>query len=89
MTNKVYFHNRGYLEKITELYAFVSSGEDGEGIIGQSMMIAGGIMMMPFVGADKARMESLKPLAKKIAKEGKKKVKLIRLVQREEIEVYE
>ena len=77
------------LEKITELYAFVSVDKDGEGIVGQSMMTPGGMMMMPFVCVDKARMESLKPLAKQIAKESKKKIKLIRLIQREQLEIYE
>ena len=91
MTNRVYIDDKGYgyLKKITELYAFVSSDKNGEGIVGQSMMTPSGMMMMPFVCADKARMESLKPLAKQIAEESKKKIKLIRLIQREELETYE
>lgn len=85
---RVYLDARNYLEKITELWAFVSSDKDGEGIVGQTMNIAGESTFMPFVCSDKARMESLKPFAKRIAKESGKKVKLIRLSVREEIEEY-
>ena len=76
------------LEKITEVYCFVSSCEDGEGIIGQTIKLPDIYYptFVPFVWADKARMESLKPLAKNIARESGKKVKLIKLTQREEIE---
>lgn len=73
-----------YLDKITELYAFVSKDEGGEGLIG--MIING--TFIPFVCADKKRIESLKPHAKNIAKESGKKVKLIKLTCREEIEGY-
>lgn len=80
---------RNYLEKITELYAFVSSSKDGEGVIAKSMENPDGTSrMMPFVCADKARMESLKPLAIKIAQMQKMNVKLIKLTQREVIEEY-
>ncbi len=75
-----------YLEKITEVYCFVSVDEGGEGIIGQTMNIQGKEIFMPFVCADKNRMESLKPLAKQIAVLGNKKVKLIKLTSREEME---
>jgi hypothetical protein len=78
-----------YLEKITEMYAFVSVDEGGEGIIGQTMDIMGKNVFMPFVCADKARMESLKPLAINIGKLGRKKIKLIKLSARKEIEEYE
>lgn len=78
-----------YLEKITEVYAFVSVDEGGEGIIGQTIEMPGkGEVFMPFVCADKARMESLKPIAKHVSRIGKKKVKLIRLSVREELEEY-
>lgn len=79
-----------YLEKITEVYVFASVDEGGEGIIGMTMEIEPGReTFMPFVCADKARMESIKPMAKDIAKANGKTVKLIRLSVREEIEVYE
>ena len=77
-----------YLEKITELYAFVSVDEGGEGVICQQIEMPNGKTFMPFVCADKDRMESLKPLAIKIGKLGNRKVKLIKLSAREEIEEY-
>jgi hypothetical protein len=85
---RVYLDDRNYLEKITELWIFASSDKDGEGIIGETFNVMGQATFMPFVCADKARMESLKPLAKRIAKESGKKVKLVRLSVREEIEEY-
>lgn len=64
---KIKYHKpKNTLEKITEVYCFVSVDESGEGIIGQSIEDPNGqIMMIPFVCSDKARMESLKPFAKK------------------------
>ena len=77
-----------YLEKITEIYVFASVDTGGEGIIGQTVHMGGRDVFMPFVCADKARMEDLKPLAKEIARNAKRKVKLIRLSVREELEEY-
>lgn len=77
-----------YLEQITEMYAFVSKDEGGEGLVGMTMPIGGQATFMPFVCADKDRMESLKPMAMKMAKLGNKKIKLIRLTVREELEEY-
>lgn len=77
-----------YLKEISELYAFVSVDEGGEGVIGQTVTMCGREVFMPFVCADKERMESLKPMAQRIAEFGKKKVKLIRLTNREELEEY-
>jgi hypothetical protein len=85
---KVYLNHKNELLKIEEVYIFASSDKDGEGILGQTIEMMGKPIFMPFVCADKKRMESLKPLAKKIAKESGKKVKLIRLSVREEIEEY-
>jgi hypothetical protein len=85
---KVYLNHPNDIERIDQLYAFVSSDEKGEGIVGQTVQLMGETVFMPFVCADEKRMESLKPLAKKIAKESGKKIKLIRLSIREEIEEY-
>jgi hypothetical protein len=86
--SKVYLNHPNHLKKIDEVFLFISSDDDGEGIIGQSFQMMEQTVFMPFVCADKARMEFLKPLAKKIAKESNKKIKLIRLSVREEIEEY-
>lgn len=75
-----------YLEKITEMYVFVSVDEGGEGVVGMTMPINGRETFMPFVCADKARMESLKPIAKKISQESGKTIKLIKLTNRKDIE---
>ena len=77
--------------KVQEVYVFISEAEDGdEGIIAQIIDMVGVEMpvYMPFVAADKKRLQQLKPMAQKIAKESGKKVKVIRLSVREEIEVY-
>lgn len=78
-----------YLEKITEMYAFVSVDEGGEGVVGMTMPINGRETFMPFVCADKARMESLKPIAIKIAKESNKTIRLIKLDNRKVLETIE
>lgn len=77
-----------YLEKITEVYVFASVDEGGGGIVGQTLPIGGRDTFMPFVCADKERMESIKPLAKEIARLSGKKIKLIRLSVREELEEF-
>ena len=86
--NKVYLNHKNELLKIEEVYVFVSVDKDGEGIVGQTIEMMGQPVFMPFVCADKARVESPKPLAKNIAKDSGKKIKLIRLSVREEIEEY-
>lgn len=67
---------------IEECFMFISSDENGEGVIGGQ--ING--MFMPFVCADKARVDSLREYAKQIGKVGGKKIKLIRFSLREDIE---
>jgi len=69
--------------RISEVFAFIAdNGEEGEGVVGKFM----GDIFMPFVAADAARLESLRPLAKEIATKTGKTVKIIRLTAREEIE---
>jgi hypothetical protein len=41
---------------------------------------------MPMVGADMKRVDDLRPLAQKIAREMGKKITLVRFTQREELE---
>lgn len=71
-----------YLEKVTEVYCFVSVDEGGEGVIGKYFDGA----WHPFVCSDKNIMEKLKLYAREIGKESGKKIKIIRFTQREEIE---
>lgn len=75
-----------YLEKITEIYAFVSQSERGEGVVGMTMPVDGRETFMPFICAGKERMEQLKPIAVKMAKQYGKKIKLIKFTNRKDIE---
>ncbi|MBA7588167.1 hypothetical protein ES708_30218 [subsurface metagenome] len=73
------------MPKITQMYAFVAedSGPDDEGITGIWM----GEIFMPLVGADMARVNSLRPAAEAIARKTGKPIKLLHFSQREELEV--
>lgn len=73
------------MPKIETIFAFVAedSGPDDEGIIG----IKTGLWWMPLVGADMARVESLRPFARNVARTTGKKVKLLHFTNREEVEV--
>ena len=72
------------MPKIKEMFAYIAeeAGPDDEGVT--CFFWAG--TAMPMVGADLARMESLKPMAQAIAAGTGKKVKLVRFSHREEVE---
>ncbi len=71
--------------KITSIKAFIAEDEDGtEGVCAHS--ING--QWMPFVCADDARVESLKPIVKEIARTFNKKIKLIKFSVREDLEEF-
>ncbi len=72
--------------RITELYAFLSVGEDGDEGVCAFLNPADGVWM-PMVAADARRLELLRPIAAQLAKETKKKIVLCRFAIREEIEV--
>jgi hypothetical protein len=55
--------------KIEEMFAIVAVDEQGEGIMGISLVIDGQLMMTPLVGADMKRIEGLIPHAKQIQAE--------------------
>ena len=73
------------MPRIDCMYAFVAedSEPEDEGIIG--MQTDDG--WLPLVGADMARVESLKPVAQAIAQATGKRVKLLHFAQRKEVEV--
>lgn len=75
------------MPRIESMYAFVTEdeGPDDEGVIG--FMANTG--WMPMVGADMARVKSLKPIAQGIARTTGKKVKLLHFTNREELETIE
>jgi hypothetical protein len=72
------------LPSIEEVFMFVSvDAEDGnEGVIGAPM---DPMNCVPLIAADKKRLESLTPIAEKLAKFGNVKIRLIRLSHREVI----
>jgi len=73
------------MPRIEEMFAFVAedSGPEDEGLVGTNT----GDGWMPLIGADMARVESLKPIARGIAEATGKKIKIIHFTQREEIGV--
>lgn len=73
------------MPRIEEMYAFVAeeSGPDDEGVVAMKTELG----WMPLVGADMARVESLKPIAKGIARGTGKRIKLLRFTNRDELEV--
>ncbi|KKL91894.1 hypothetical protein LCGC14_1166560, partial [marine sediment metagenome] len=68
---------------IEKMYAFVAedSGPDDEGIVAMQV----GDVMIPMVGADMARVESLRPIARAISRRTRKEIKLIHFTQREDL----
>lgn len=65
------------MPKITQMYAFVVADKDenDEGIIA---FAAPNGMMMPLVGADMSRVDSLKPIAEAICKTKNAKYRILR-----------
>lgn len=74
------------LDKIEELYAFVAVDETGEGI---TAFLGPDGTWMPMVGADPARVDSLKLMAQSLAQTSGKKIVLAKFSVREDVEVIE
>lgn len=72
--------------RIDSMYAYVAEDEEGEGITAMQTPSGGWI---PMVGADMARMESLRPVAEATVKATGNRVKLVRFTTRVELEVLE
>ncbi len=73
------------MPRIDSLYAFVAedSGPEDEGIIGVQTEQG----WLPLVGADMARVEALRPLAKSIGQQTGKTIKLLHFETRKEVEI--
>jgi hypothetical protein len=70
--------------KIEKLFAYISIAPNGdEGVC--AALICG--MWQPFVGADMARMDSLKPIAQKIADASEKQIVLMEFSGCKQLEV--
>ncbi len=74
------------MPKITELYCYIAedAGPEDEGV---AAFLGPGGMWMPMVGADKVRMEALRPMALTIATQLGKPLRLVRFTRREELEL--
>lgn len=78
------------MPKITEMYAFIieDTGPDDEGVVAIASEKGDyGKIWLPLVGADMARVNSLRPLAAGIGNQIGKKVKLVHFTNREELEI--
>lgn len=70
--------------KIDSVWLFISQDADGnEGLVAATL----GQLFTPLIAADKERLDQLRSIALESSKLTKKKIKLIRLTAREEIEV--
>lgn len=74
-----------HIRKIKEVYMFISEDSKGEGICAVQMGNDDDMIMMPLIGADKERIESLEKYAAFLAKKEGKRIKLIKLTQREDL----
>lgn len=72
------------MKKIEELFAFVVETPDGEGV---PAVMGFNNMMLPMMGADIGRMQSIWPRVKDVLKE--KNVKLYRFTNKIEIDLAE
>ena len=75
------------MPKITEMFVFAMDQADGgEGIPAFSRPDG---LMIPLVGADLARVTSLRTVAQEFATMAKSRVRLLKFTVREELEVFE
>lgn len=74
------------IQRITELLMVISVDETGEGVVSAPLPGSDAISV-PLIAADRARFDSfVLPMAKAIAKMTKKKLKVIRMTVREEVQ---
>lgn len=70
--------------KIGKIFAFFSvDGSKNEGLLGMQM----GDAWRPFIAADREMLDNLRPMARRIGKELKKKIIIVEFTKRKEIEV--
>lgn len=72
-------------KKIDEMYAFIATEDDGQEGICAFQTRPG--MWMPMVGADLARIASLRPIAEGIAKATGKQIEVCKFTNREHLEM--
>lgn len=70
---------------ITEMWAYIAQTPEGEGVVA----IKKGIAWMPLVGADLERIQSMRPMAERLAKQSGQRMTLVRFTTRTELDVIE
>ncbi|GAG78541.1 unnamed protein product [marine sediment metagenome] len=79
------------MPRIEEMYAFIveDSGPDDEGVMAMQTGLGddGQSLWLPLVGADMARVNSLRSIAQGIGRQIGKKVTLVHFTNREDLEV--
>jgi hypothetical protein len=74
-----------YLGRIDQIWAFLSLDDGGEGVVAAPM----GGMTVPLIAADKRRLDSLIPLAKRMATLFGKPIRLAKFSKRADVEIYQ
>jgi hypothetical protein len=75
-----------YMGRIDRLWAFLSLDDGGEGVVAAPF---GGGLTAPLIAADKARLDSLIPMARQLAKVFGKPIRLAKFDQRTDVEIYQ
>lgn len=76
-----------YLGRIDHIWAFLSLDEGGEGVC--AAPLGHGMLTVPMIAADAKRLDSLKPIARKLANLFRKPVRLAKFAAREDVEIYQ
>ena len=74
-----------YMGRIDRIWAFLSLDDGGEGMVAAPF----GDLMVPLIAADKARLESLIPMARRLATLLGKPIRLAKFDQRTDVEIYQ
>jgi hypothetical protein len=74
-----------YLGRIDSIWIVLSVDDGGEGVVAAPF----GGMTFPLIAADKQRVEQIRPIAIRIARDLGKVCRLIKFTTREEVEVYQ
>jgi hypothetical protein len=70
-------------QKIEHVWMVISSDEEGEGVCAAPLFGSGSLV--PLIAADEERLESILPIAKILARESGKTIKLIKFSVREDV----
>lgn len=73
-----------YMGRIDQIWAYLSLDDGGEGVCSFQ---AAGIGALPMIGADKRRLDQLRPYAQQLARMVKRPIRLVRFRQREDVEI--